>query len=66
MVIGHHGHHGPPAVLNVSNIEEEHAQILLLANQKEDIVLDEICKVEIVPMDFVKVKFGPRRIYLLI
>ena len=55
METGHHGHHGLHAVLNVSNTEEEHVQILLLENQKEDTVLVETCKVETVPMGFVKV-----------
>lgn len=55
MEIGHHGHLGHRAVPNVFNIEEEHAQILLLENQMEDIVLEGIYKVEIVQMGFVKV-----------
>ena len=55
METGHHGHHGLHAVLNVFNTEEEHVQILLLENQKEDTVLVETCKVETVPMGFVKV-----------
>ena len=55
MVIGHRGHHGHLAVLNVFNIEEGHVPILHQENQKGDIVLEEICKVEIVQMGFAKV-----------
>ena len=56
MVPGRHGHHGPHAVPNVFNIDEEPVQILRLGNQKEGTALVETCKVETAQMDFVKVK----------
>ena len=55
MELGHHGHLGHLAAQNVFNIEEEHVQILLLENPMEDIALEGICRVEIVPMGSVKV-----------
>jgi hypothetical protein len=36
------------------SIEEEHAQTLLPGNQKEDTVLEGICRVGTAPMDFAK------------
>ena len=52
---GHLGPLGQPAALNVSRIEGEHVQTLLLESQMEDIVLEGIFKVKIVQMDTAKV-----------
>ena len=52
---GHLGHLGQPAALNVSRIEGEHVQTLLLESQMEDIVLEGTFKVKIVLMGTAKV-----------
>ena len=52
---GHLGHLGQPAALDVSRIDGEHVQTLLLESQMEDIVLEGIFKVGIVQMDTAKV-----------
>lgn len=53
---GRRGHHGHPVALSAFSIEDEHAQTLLLGNQKEGTVLEGICRAETAQTDFAKVK----------